>query len=203
MLLLQGWDAVTPRMECQSPVIHSTSKPFHSRLNTPIWNQNWAWPNLMRTFFLLSPLCLFLLPTLKGNTDSEWKVWFRRCSSREQKANLSLPAQRRLELRSGGCGEAFLGDCGHIFSLLAPRLLHRVLLPLSCLIMTETLIDSSVWAVLEGEGLSAVERVALVLCLGVFESWVCALGSGWSQKEAFSISPSWIQLENDWVWWHT
>lgn len=138
----RGTLEVPPRLGHQSPLTHSAPKPFHSHLNAPLWNQNWAWLSLMRTIFLVPP------PFIPAPHPYE-KHRFRVKSVISEvllrgTESKSFPSRTkgRLELRSGGCGEAFLRDCGHIFSLLAPRLLHRVLLPLSCLIMTETLIDS-------------------------------------------------------------
>lgn len=62
-----------------------------------------------------------------------------------------------------------------------------------------------------GSGFSCVgltldlgERAGSVRCLRPCWGGCTTLGSGWSQREAFSISPSWIQLGKGWdPWRHT
>lgn len=142
MLPGPGWDAVTPRMGCLSPVTYNTPKSFHLHLNTPVClNQNWARISLIRAAFFL-PLHLFLLPTLKRNTNSQRKCHFEEASPGKRKQIFPFPHKEKAWIRVRRVwGRLSWGTWARFLSL-APRLLHGVLLSLSCLIMTETLIDS-------------------------------------------------------------
>lgn len=115
---------------------------------------------------------------------------------------------KRLELRSRECKEAFPRDYKQIFSLFSGRLLHKALLPLSCLIMKDFnwllwhcgRFGGGQWYVMEAQFWFSICTTCSWLggkVLEVFSGWfhvsMQALGSGWIWRDGISPMQIWME----------
>lgn len=177
---------------------------------------------LVRTVFFFFPSS----PSIHAysQADLEWKVPFWKCSSRLQKANLSLPVQKEGS-NKGQEGVGKLPEC-----LWAPLLCtcSQVLAQSVAATFLFNYDRNSNWllqqfSILEGEGLSVLEIMALVLHLwdviwqwfGLERSWkgkgkarLCLLGEGTGNVGSAGVSSLvlWVKLEEalccpSGIWW--